>query len=177
MDPYQEQVVRWTVRVSVTFYLVFLVVAFASPDDRRASLLRLIWSLGLSFFLLHLLAAFQFVHNWSHQNAWDHTAEQTFEMTGLRWGGGVYFNYLFTVIWFFDVLLWWLKGSQWRTSHVSYRYFVHCYFAFIVFNATVVFGPLFWRYIAVGLGLWTVFTLLWKRGKGPPKLLIPPVDP
>ena len=103
VDFFQEQILRWTVRVSVAFYLTFLIVAFASPQERRG-LLRLIWTLGFGFFLLHLIAAFEFVHDWSHQNAWDHTSEQTFEMTGLRWGGGVYFNYLFTAIWLFDVI-------------------------------------------------------------------------
>ena len=165
VDPIQEQVVRWTVRVSVAFYLAYLLVASTSPQEPRTSLLRAIWSLGLAFFLLHLIAAFEFVHHWSHQNAWDHTAEQTYKMTGLRWGGGVYFNYLFALIWCFDVVLWWWKGSQWRTNHRSYRYVVHFYFAFIVFNATVVFGPPFWRYIAVGTGLCLALTLLLNRSK------------
>ena len=147
------------------FILRFVAVAIASPRERRASLLRVIWSLGFVFFLLHLAAAFEFVHDWSHQAAWDHTSEQTFQLTGLRWGGGVYFNYLFAMVWFCDVLLWWWKGSPWRTRHRSYRYFVHFYFAFIVFNATVVFGPPFWRYVALGTGLcWVLIFLLKRRG-------------
>ncbi len=106
--------------------------------DRAA---RLAWSAGCAFYLAHVAAAFEFRHSWSHAAAYAETARQTLEVFGVDWGGGLYFNYLFTLIWTGDAVYWWLAGldryrarSRWVARPVQW------FFAFMFFNATIVFG-------------------------------------
>ena len=65
-------------------------------------------------------------------------------------GGGLYFNYAFTVIWVADEFWWWrsgLDGYRGRPHWVTVA--VHSFLGFMFFNATVVFGSGFVRLFAV----------------------------
>jgi hypothetical protein len=77
---------------------------------RRDPAARLAWTLACAFYLMHVAAAFQFHHHWSHLAAYRETAQQTAEVFGLNWGGGLYFNYAFTIVWIADALWWWRIG-------------------------------------------------------------------
>lgn len=150
----EELIIRWTVRLSVACYLAFVFVSIGpkksgpkKSDGQRAKTARLLWTAGLLFFLAHLATSFGFFHDWSHVSAVEHTAEQTEAVVGIHWGGGVYFNYLFALIWTFDVVAWWYVGIGWWNRFPGYQIAMHSFFGFIVFNATVVFGPIFWRYV------------------------------
>ncbi len=98
---------------------------------------RIAWTIGCAFYLSHVAAAFQFEHHWSHSAAYDATARQTAEVFGLRWGGGLYFNYLLTILWIAESI-WWTRSRalQW-------------FFAFMFFNATIVFGSAFARWSGI----------------------------
>ena len=158
MDYFEESFVRWTVRLSVFCYLAFclLKLAPAASQDYRLKQIRWIWTLGLVFFLLHFASSMGLAHDWSHANAVEHTAEQTESATGWKWGGGIYFNYLFALIWLFDVAMWYKAGPSWLENR-TYQIGLHSFFAFIVFNATIVFGPRYWW--AIG-GLFLVALVL-----------------
>jgi hypothetical protein len=111
---------------------------------------RITWTLGGAFYLAHVAAAFQFHHHWSHLAAYQETARQTAEVFGANWGGGLYFNYAFTLIWIADVFWWWrtgLDGYRARPRWVTGT--VHSFFGFMFFNATVVFGSGFMRWFGV----------------------------
>lgn len=98
---------------------------------------------------IHVVCAFHFVHDWSHRAAWDHTARRTAEMTGFEWGGGLIINEVFLAWWLFDAAtLWRTPIPGWRRS-LWYEIVLHAWFAFLMINATVVFGPPGWR--AAGL--------------------------
>jgi len=73
----------------------------------------------------------------------------------MRWGGGLYFNYAFTLLWGVDAVAWWLGDVAAHGRGKTYYWLLHGVFAFMVFNATVVFGPPVWKPIAlvVGIGL------------------------
>src|SRR5689334_13509938 len=89
-------------------YATTVVLRLAAPQHRRTA--RLTWTLGCALFLAHVAAAFGFFHGWSHAHAYAETARQTRDRFGLDWGGGLYFNYLFTVLWVADAAYWWTAG-------------------------------------------------------------------
>ncbi|HWZ31462.1 MAG TPA: hypothetical protein VNX18_09030 [Bryobacteraceae bacterium] len=112
---------------------------------RRDAAARISWTLACAFYLAHVAAAFQFQHHWSHQAAYLETARQTADVFGVNWGGGLYFNYVFTVVWIADV--WWLWRNGARPPWMTVA--IHTFFGFMFFNATVVFGSGFMRWFGV----------------------------
>ena len=101
-----ELLTRWTIRIAVALYVASLASRIFSP---RWS--RLAWTAGCALYLLHVACAFEYYHHWSHTEAYDSTAKQTAETVGLDWGGGLYANYAFTLVWLADVVWWW-AGSE-----------------------------------------------------------------
>lgn len=113
-------------------------------DSRTA---RIWWTAGCAALAIHTLCAFLLVHHGSHRAAWEHTARRTAETTGVDWGGGLIINEVMLVWWIVDVaMLWRNPVPAWRRSPV-YRGILHGTFAFLMLNATVVFGPPIWRWI------------------------------
>ena len=76
--------------------------------------LRWAWTIGFGFFGIHVLSAFHFYHGWSHQAAVDDTARQTGELLGWRFGEGLYFSYLFLILWGVDALVRWRSPQEFR---------------------------------------------------------------
>ena len=113
--------------------LYVLAVALLLKGRDRAA--RAAWIAGGACFLAHVAAAFQFEHHWSHSAAYAATADQTAAVFGIHWGGGVYFNYLLAVLWI-------LEAIRWTRSRA-----LHAFFAFMFFNATIVFGSPFARWL------------------------------
>jgi hypothetical protein len=99
---------------------------------------------------VHVLAAFHFEHDWSHSAALKHTAQQTARLTGIDWGGGLYFNYVFLLLWLVDVAMLWTVASK-PSSRLRRSMDLAC--IFMVLNATVVFGPRWWIGPVIILGL------------------------
>ena len=61
---------------------------------------------GALVYLGHVAAAFGVHHDWSHAAAYAYTAARTEAYFGLDWGGGLWVNYAFTVIWVAEGLWW-----------------------------------------------------------------------
>lgn len=165
VDPYiQDAMVRWTVRVAVACYLgrVSLDIGSCAGSRRPDRMSRWCWTLGCGCYLLHVTFAFAFVHDWSNALAYQATAQQTLEQTGIEWGGGLYLNYAFSALWLVDVVAWWWRGAETHYRSKVYYWTVQGIFAFMVFNATVVFGPTFWRWAAAAAALaWSI--VYWRR--------------
>ena len=145
----------WTIRAAAALY-VASVMAWLGGRDRFA---RLTWSAACLLYLAHVGYAFHFYHHWSHSEAYGETSRRTAGLLGISWGGGLYFNYIFTVAWIVDVIWWWRGLALYRGRpswiHVSF----HAFFAFMFFNATVVFaaGPVRW----LGLVATTTLGFVW----------------
>jgi hypothetical protein len=162
-----EFLTRWSVRLALVLYLVAILAFLArSPrnSDRREA--RLVWTAGCSVMWLHFAAAFQFYHHWSHLVAYQATARDTEVVLGRPFGGGVYFNYLFAALWTADVLrLWlprrWSGSSRWP----SLAWVTHAFLAFIVFNATVVFGEGIVRWAGLAAFVALAMVLLSQRAR------------
>jgi hypothetical protein len=140
-------VTLWSVRAAGLCYAT----AIAAWLTERPRIARIAWTIGVVSYLCHVAAAFAFYHGWSHQAAYRETARQTAEMLGASWGGGLYFNYLFTIVWVWDAVWVWRCRSRPRWIAVA----VHVFMAFIFFNATVVFGSGWVR----GIGILTTLEL------------------
>ena len=151
--------VNLTIWISLVFYASAVAVSFLIIDDRkRQKTYRILWCLGCIFALFHVLFAFHFVHHWDHQAAVKHTMIETKRVTGVRFEYGIYFNYLFLLVWTIDCLQsdafpLELRGSLGVRSIRSW--FVHLYMLLIIVSATIVFEDGLIRYISL-----VVLTLL-----------------
>ncbi|MEX0936532.1 MAG: hypothetical protein WDZ59_01640 [Pirellulales bacterium] len=133
-----ESLLYWSVRLALLLYAASVVLQLGGSGDAARRTARHCWSLGCGAFLVHVVAAFGYVHHWSHASAYQSTAEQTAQRLGWDWGGGIYFNYAFTVLWLADVVRWWVAPQ-----YVPPRWYIvglHTFFILMIFNATVVFG-------------------------------------
>jgi hypothetical protein len=106
-----------------------------------------------------MVVAFHWGHRWSHTNALAHVEEAA------GFSSGLYVSYVFSVLWTGDAL-WWLLafGHALRRPHWLGMLW-HVIVAFIVFNATVIYGHGVPRWLsAVGfavlavLGTWRLAT-------------------
>jgi hypothetical protein len=145
-----ELLIVWSARTAVLFYALRLAADFLVVEpSRRERWARLAWTAGCGVYLVHVGLAFHFLHHWSHTAAVAHTARRTFEVVGMNWGGGIYVNYAFTALWLMDVVWWWIRAARHQPTPAVAYWTVHAVFAFMFFNATVVFGPPFWKWIAL----------------------------
>ncbi|HMF19219.1 MAG TPA: hypothetical protein VKE98_18560 [Gemmataceae bacterium] len=160
MEP-GELLTRWTVRLAMILYVLALSTWIMSR--RRASWLRtarLAWTIGCGIFLAHVICAFAFYHHWSHAAAYEETANRTAELVGISWGGGLYLNYAFTLLWIADVIFWWRNLNRFRFRAIQIA--IQLFLAFIAFNATVVFGTGMIRWLGIGATLF-LLVLIWRR--------------
>jgi hypothetical protein len=146
--------------------LVRVVLSVRRGGGVPARLECLVWTAGCCLFLLHVWAAFQFRHGWSHADAYRHTAEQTAALTGWHWGGGLYLNYLFTLLWLLDVAADWRTHVVGRAAYPRLQVVLRGFLAFIVVNATLVFGPPGWWFVAAVLALALLY-VRWSRRPQP----------
>ena len=70
-------------------------------------------------------------------------------------------NYLFTIVWVGDAIRLCSTRAQKRSTDSRIDVVIQSFFAFIVFNATVVFGPPVYRFLAVPVGLLLFWS--WKK--------------
>lgn len=163
-EMFEEALVIWSVRIAALFYATRVLADVAdvgSPRIRRA-----VWTVGFAFFAVHVAAAFQFVHGWSHSAAWKATAKQTAEVVGWESGAGLWANYVFTAVWLADVMAWWCIGIVYLRRFRRVAIAVQVLFAFLWFNATAVFGPPFWRPAVAIFGLSVATACVCRARKG-----------
>lgn len=154
-----EMFVRWTARIAAVAYLARVSIDGIAPRSSQAQQWnRVIWTVGCAIFLVHVAAAFHFYHGWNHAAALEYTRKQTLLQTGFDFGFGLYLNEFMTVWWVADAALWW-RNPAWPENRWAYRS-LHVFFAFMMFNATVVFGPRGWIPVLV---LWLVWLIGFTR--------------
>lgn len=157
------ELIAWTVRLGMLCFVAVLAGwSYGTRGQPAESRMRMLWTVGWGLMLSHFLAAFHFQHDWSHAHAVAETVRQTRELFGWEFGGGVYFNYVFLVVWGWDVALWW-RGQETASWYRPLRRVLIGYLIFIAFNGVVVFkeGWLRWAGLAASaaiLGGWC-----WRR--------------
>jgi hypothetical protein len=161
--PTEELLTRWTIRLALACYVTALAIGLATRgrSPRGQLVARILWTAGCLLFLGHVACAFGFYHDWSHARALADTARQTKELIGWEFGEGIYFSYLFTLLWVADVIWWWLAPASYVGRVPPLRYAIHGFMAFIAFNGAIVFegGPTRWFGIAACVILGGLFVM------------------
>jgi hypothetical protein len=149
MTDWADIAVFWTARAALLLYVVALLVRLTrpSPNDRPPG--RWLWTAGYVIFLTHLIAAFHFVHHWSHEAAYEETARRTYDALGIAVGVGIYVNHLFAVVWGIDVAWMWFGPTSYVRRRRGVEIAVQGFLAFIAFNSTVVFGHGVVRWVGI----------------------------
>ncbi len=180
-----EALTRWTIWLAMAAYVAVLAsrirtrsvdAADNSPSAdssrpanvRRERNQRGLWTLGCCLAWAHLASAFASYHHWSHDAAYAHTARETAAAVGIDWGGGIYFNYLFMLLWTTDAAWWWVFPASYRDRSRMYSILLDAYLAFMAFNATVVFGHGIIRYFGIAATVSLAWLASFGRIKGSP---------
>jgi hypothetical protein len=143
--------IQWSIRASVILVygrLLYRLWRGTPAQTNQRCREYYIWLAGYLFFVLHVCLSFHFVHHWLHSDAWNRTANETENLIGIRNGYGIWANYLMLVLWGMDLLR--LRKAK-RTDRIpsfSLDRAVASFFGFMFINATVVFGPPSYRYLA-----------------------------
>lgn len=159
-----ELLVRLTAWLAFAAYVSGTVASLRHPSGRA---FRLLWLTGGLLLLVHLLAAFHFHHGWSHATAHADTARQTRAVTGLDWGGGIYFNYLLVTVWLADAADRICSTTDAGVRPLAMQRALAAFYAFMWFNAAVVFvrSPMRW---AGALAFVLLAVCAWQRFRSPP---------
>jgi len=150
---------HWTARAAFVLYVLAVVARLRNRPCAHGW-----WTTAFLVILVHVTAAFQFVHHWSHQAAYDDTARQTMELLGRREGGGVFANYALLAVWGGDVLWRWLNPAGYRSRPKAVSSSVHGFLAFMWFNAAVVFTHGWFRWIGL-TGFVILAVIAWCQRK------------
>jgi len=115
--------------------------------------------IGAALAFVHALAAFHWHYDWSHTEAVVATAEQTAEVFGLNWGGGVWVNYAFLVVWLVDVGR--RTASHRRdVAESTGTWLLRGFYLIIIANGAITFVA--WPMNLVGAGMVSVLVWCWR---------------
>lgn len=153
---------RGTVWLAITLYVLSEWTYFRRPLTRLNSPARWFFTLGGSAYLVHVALAFHFFYQWSHAVGYAETARQTHELFGMDWGGGIFFNYAFTLVWLMELAWWWLAPENHLRRPRWIGHTIRGIFIFMIFNGAVVFPP--WPVRALGLVFCAALVFIWWRG-------------
>ncbi|GAA4434997.1 hypothetical protein [Bremerella cremea] len=133
-------ITAWTIRLALIAMASSLVLRMVHPwCPLSEGFRRGIWTAGCALFLAHIAAGMQFYHHWNHQHAYAETARQTYEVLGVRFGGGIYVNHLMAIVWLADTVWWWVAPQAYRRRSPWWERGMIGFFLFIAFNGLVVF--------------------------------------
>ncbi|HYO80543.1 MAG TPA: hypothetical protein VES20_04010 [Bryobacteraceae bacterium] len=129
-----QAITIWTARLAAALYVIGLALLIR----KQWTAYRRVSTVGLTTYLLHVAFAYHIFYQWSHSIAYRETARQTAELFGVGWGGGLYLNYLFTMLWSAECAASWVPLAHRNRAIIRARFVVHAFLTFMVLNATVV---------------------------------------
>jgi hypothetical protein len=153
-----EWLTRATVWLALSLYVTGEIVRVCGLEDRSGRLARVLNSLGCAAFVAHFVCAFHFHHHWSHDAAYAETARRTANYFGWNWGGGLYFNYAFLLLWVIQSILSWIKPHNSAPGKGWPLWMVRGFVLMMIVNGAVVFvrGPMKW------FGMLLCLALIWS---------------
>jgi hypothetical protein len=156
-----ELILRGTIALGVAAYGVAEWRRLRRGPDGPA---RAWWTAALACTLAHAAAAFHWRHGWSHAAAHADTARQLGAAIGWAWGGGLYVNYAFYLVWIADAAWWWVAPARYARRPPWVTTAVSGFILFVVLNGAVVFarGPV--RLIGAAVVL-LVLVAWYSRGR------------
>lgn len=153
-------------RITIWITLAGYFAATALIAVSRDRLARLIWTVACVSLLVHVAFAYHFYHHWSQESVFRETARQTADVTGLNWGGGIYFNYVLMAGWIIDVAWWWRGADAYRKRPRWITAMWQAFLIFMVFNSLVVFKTGAIRMIGIVMCLFVCSMWLYTSAKG-----------
>jgi len=150
-----EWLTRGTIWLALSLYVTAEMARASRPDVRGFTVARWLNTLGAAAFFGHMASAFHHHHHWSHATALADTARQTAEFTGWNWGGGLYVNYFFALVWVGEVTWLWLNPESYTRRDRWITRCVRGFFLVMIFNGGVVFvrSPMRWFGLIICLAL------------------------
>ncbi len=141
---------RVTIWLALGLYAAAQVARRRSAARSRGAGLWLLTS-GWGLYIAHVLLAFDVHYDWSHAMAYAETATQTEALTGWRWGGGLYVNYLFSAVWGVELCWWRWARERYEGRATWLELVIRGFFLFMIVNGAVVFvnGPQRWLGVAI----------------------------
>ncbi|MEO1974007.1 MAG: hypothetical protein ABGX07_20750 [Pirellulaceae bacterium] len=135
-----DVIISWTIR----FALLLLWFAWWLRLKRAGRAAACCFFASWCVYACHVLAAFHWVHDWSHRHAVEHTAEVSRRITGISAGFGIYFNHLLMVVWLWIAWdAWQQTGSESSSSRSTIlRRCALVYLIFMVIQGAILFAPL-----------------------------------
>lgn len=135
----------WTVQTARAAVIAYAVAIWfrigMRPRDR--SVAKITWSIGWMIFVVHVAVAFDVYHDWSHDDAFERTRQQS------GFGQGIYVSYLFTLVWTGDVVWWWFRSASYLSRSSSISVGVHLFMAFIAINGAIIFADGWIRWFGI----------------------------
>ena len=128
---------------------IWLALGLYAGSELRSHSRTAVWLTtgGWLLFVAHTILAFDVHYNWSHATAYAETAIQAEALTGLGWGGGIYLNYAFGLVWLAELAWAMVAGASYRTRPRHVGWFVDGPQRWI--GATIA-GVLVWSWIPTG---------------------------
>ena len=149
---------RWTIRLAVAL----LICVWGRMLTGRGFWIRG-WRMAAVLNLVHVVLAMWHFHQGRHAAAALHVANETQRVFGVASSAGIYVNYMFTLWWLADAFL--LQPNRISNPQYARRYrrAAQVLVAFMVFNATVVFGQWWWTPVALCAGV--LLGAAWSSGR------------
>jgi hypothetical protein len=119
-----------------------------------------VWSAGALVCVVHALLAFGVRYGWTHERAVSATAEQTAAVYGIRWGGGVYVNYVFLAVWLAEAAWWRTNAAGYLSRPMLVTSVLRAFYLIVFVNAAVVFAAPSRR--VAGVILSSVLLWIWR---------------
>src|SRR5262245_43743977 len=113
---------RQTARVAVLFWALAAATLLLS----RRSIGQVLWTLACAAYVVHVVIAFDRVHDWSHAAAYTHVDEVS------GFGPGIFVSYFFSVLWVVDAAWWWIWPTAYESRPVWFDRPINAFVAFVV---------------------------------------------
>lgn len=132
-----EWLTKFTIWLVIACYGLIVATAGAKGMQFRSSR-SIAWWLGALAFAVHVVLAFTVFYGWSWAVAWQLTAEQAEEFSGVRAGWGLWMNFAFGIAW---IALAWreLRSGSPRRSWIDHS--LHVFVFFMVVMGGIAFAP------------------------------------
>lgn len=153
---------------ALVYWMVWLsLAAFAVGELAKSRRYAGAWSIsaiGAILLTVHIVLAMAVRHGWSQASALEATARQTNDMFGLNWGGGVYVNYLFALVWIAELFVWrqWPEGYASRPGWMKWS--LRAFYFVIIASAAVIFATDWRRWM--GAAILAVLVASWIKRPG-----------
>jgi hypothetical protein len=167
-EPPWEVLSLWAIRIALLLLVGALTVELLGkrPTD---FLVAGPWLVGAVAAAIHSVGALVTFHHGSHNEALRATGEQTAELMGVSFAAGLYFNYVFVLVWLVDAVSRVLVPARYVACPVWLRRLVVGFLVFIAFNGAVVFKAGIIRWVGIACTI-LLTTLVWiQRSRVSPR--------